>query len=142
MNTIEKLMMLSMAVKNMDQVKEFYTQKLGFTVSSDFAYNQEQAAKVGLPAGSRWISMQLPGGGISITLTNVYENMQPGCMKLYLSSPDIEAAFKDLTSQGIKPTAEITHAGWGTYFGFNDPDGNQWLVVEAKIYTPDEKAPV
>ena len=132
MNTIDKLMMLSMAVKNLDEVKQFYTEKLGFTVASDFAYNQEQAAKVGLPAGSRWISMVLPGGGTSITLTNVYENMQPGSMKMYLSSPDIEAAFKELTARGVKPTAEITHAGWGTSFSFSDPDGNQWLVVETK----------
>jgi len=132
MKTIDKLLMLHMAVKNMDQVKKFYTDKLGFTVTSDFAYDQAQAAKVGLPAGSRWISMALPGGGTSINLTNVYENMKPGGMKLYLSSPDIERAYEELTSKGVKPTAEITRAGWGTSFSFNDPDGNQWLVVEAK----------
>ncbi len=132
MSVIDKLMMLSMAVKNMDEVKTFYTEKLGFTVTSDFAYNQYQAAKVGLPAGARWISIQLPGNSISITLTNVYENMTPGGMKLYLSAPDIDAAYKELTSKGVKPTAEITHAGWGTSFSFSDPDGNQWLVVESK----------
>ena len=132
MTAIDKLMMLSMAVKNMEEVKQFYTDKLGFKVTSDFAYNQEQAAKVGLPAGSRWVSLLLPGGGTSLTITNVDENMKPGSMKLYLSSPDIDAAYKELTSRGVKPTAEITRAGWGTSFSFNDPDGNQWLVVEAK----------
>jgi len=132
MTAIDKLMMLSMAVKNMEGVKQFYTDKLGFKVTSDFAYNQEQAAKVGLPAGSRWISLQLPGGGTTITITNVDENMKPGVMKLYLSTPDIEAAYQDLTGKGVKPTAEITRAGWGTSFSFNDPDGNQWLVVEVK----------
>lgn len=132
MSTIDKLMMLSMAVKNIEEVKQFYTEKLGFKVTNDFAYNQEQGAQVGLPAGSRWISMQLPGGGTSINLTNVFENMQPGSMKLYLSSPSIEATYKELTSKGVKPTAEITRAGWGTSFSFSDPDGNQWLVVESK----------
>ncbi len=132
MSAIDKLMMLSMAVKNMDEVKQFYTDKLGFTVTQDFAYDQTQAAKAGLPAGARWISIQLPGNNISITLTNVYENMKPGVMKLYLSAPDIDAAYKELTSKGVKPTAEITHAGWGTSFSFSDPDGNQWLVVESK----------
>jgi len=132
MNTIDKLLMLSMAVNKIEEVKQFYTEKLGFKVTSDFAYNQEQAAKAGLPAGSRWISMQLPGAGTSINLSNVYENMKPGSMKLYLSSPDIEAAYKELTSMGVTPTAEVTRAGWGTFFSFNDPDGNQWLVVEAK----------
>jgi len=76
--------------------------------------------------------MELPGGGTSINLTNVFENMKPGGMKLYLSTPDIEAAYKELKAKGVKPTAEITRAGWGTSFSFNDPDGNQWLVVESK----------
>jgi uncharacterized glyoxalase superfamily protein PhnB len=58
--------------------------------------------------------MDLPGGGTSINLTNVFENMKPGSMKLYLSTPDIEAAYKELKAKGVKPTAEITHAGWGT----------------------------
>ena len=129
MNTIDKLMMFHMAVRDMDKVKEFYTEKLGFKVTNDFAYDKAQA---GVAAGSRWISMELPGGGTSINLTNVFENMKPGGMKLYLSTPDIEAAYKELTAKDVKPTAEITRAGWGTSFSFNDPDGNQWIVVEAK----------
>lgn len=129
MTTIDKLLMLHMAVKDLDAVKDFYAEKLGFRVTSDYTYEKAQA---GVAAGSRWISMELPGGGTSINLTNVFENMQPGAMKLYLSTPDIEAAYKDLTAKGVKPTAEITRAGWGTSFSFNDPDGNQWLVVESK----------
>ena len=97
--------------------------------------DERQAFHIGdidVPAGSRWISMEFPGGGTSINLTNVYENMQPGTMKLYFSTPDIEAAYKELKSKGVKPTHEITRAGWGTSFDFRDPDGNQWLVVQAK----------
>jgi uncharacterized glyoxalase superfamily protein PhnB len=132
MKTIDKLMMFHMAVNHMDEVKAFYTEKLGFKVTNDFAYDQAMAAQAGLPVGSRWISMELPGGGTSINLTNVFENMKPGSMKLYLSTPDIEAAYKELKARGVQPTAEITRAGWGTSFSFNDPDGNQWLVVESK----------
>jgi uncharacterized glyoxalase superfamily protein PhnB len=132
MNAIDKLTMLHMAVRNMDEVKQFYTEKLGFKVTNDFSYNEAQAKQVGLPAGSRWISLELPGGGESINLTNVFENMNPGSMKLYLSTIDIEHAYKELTARGVVPTADITHAGWGTHFSFSDPDGNQWLVVESK----------
>src|SRR5262245_61641270 len=101
MTTINKLMMLHMAVNNMEEVKTFYTEKLGFTATSDFAYNEAQAAQAGVPAGSRWISLVLPDGGTSINLTNLFENMQPGSMKLYLSTPDIEAAYKELTAKGV-----------------------------------------
>ena len=41
------------------------------------------------PNGQRWVSMDLPGGGTSINLTTFHENMKPGTMKLYLSTPDI-----------------------------------------------------
>lgn len=131
MSAIDKLMMFSMAVSKMDELKSFYADKLGFKVTNDFAYDQAQAAKAGVPAGSRWISVELPGG-TTINLTNVFENMKPGSLKLYLSAPDIEVAYKELKARGVKPTAEITRAGWGTSFSFNDPDGNQWLVVESK----------
>jgi predicted enzyme related to lactoylglutathione lyase len=134
MATIDKLMMLHMAVHNnkMDELKEFYMEKLSFKVTADFAYNEVLAAKAGVPGGSRWISVQFPGSGTSITLTNLFENMKPGGMKLYLSTPDIEAAYNELTAKGVKPTTVITHAGWGTFFSFSDPDGNQWFVVESK----------
>jgi uncharacterized glyoxalase superfamily protein PhnB len=132
MTTIDKLMMFHMAVSKIDEVKEFYTEKLGFKVMNDVTYDQGQAAQAGVAAGSRWISMELPGGGTSINLTNVFENMKPGGMKLYLSTADIEAAYTELKAKGVKPTAEITRAGWGTSFSFTDPDGNQWLVVESK----------
>lgn len=67
-----------------------------------------------------------------MNLTNVFENMKPGSLKLYLSTPDIEEAYKELMAKGVKPTREITHESWGTSFGFNDPEGNQWLIVESK----------
>ena len=65
MDKFVKLTMLHMAARDLDTLKAFYTEKLGFTVTSDFAYDQAQAAKAGVPAGSRWVSIQLPGGGTS-----------------------------------------------------------------------------
>ncbi len=132
MKTIDKLMMMQMAANRIEELKQFYTDKLGFKVTNDMTYNGDEAAKAGVPAGARWIAMELPGGGTSINLTNVFENMQPGTQKLYLSTPDIEATFKELKAKGVHPVDEISRAGWGTSFGFNDPDGNQWRVVEAK----------
>jgi uncharacterized glyoxalase superfamily protein PhnB len=125
-------MMLSMAVRNLAEEKQYYTEKSGFTVIYDFTPDSAYDKQAGIPEGSRWISFALPGDGATLTLTHVFENMQPGTMQLYLSTPDIEAAYQELTEKGVKPTAEITPAGWGTSFSFNDPDGNQWLVVESK----------
>jgi uncharacterized glyoxalase superfamily protein PhnB len=134
MKTIDRLSMFHMAVNNMDKVKEFYLDKLGFEVKSDFTYDKDIAAKAGVPTGSRWISIALPGG-TTINLTNVHENMKPGSMKLYLATSDIEKVFKELTAKGVKPANEITDAHWDQpvrWFDFNDPDGNHWFVVQSK----------
>ncbi len=132
MKTLDRLTMLQMAGDRLDELKAFYTEKLGFNVTGDMSYNAQQAAQAGLPAGARWISLELPGGGPSINLTNVHENMQSGTLKLYISTPDIEATYRELKARGVQPVDEITRAGWGTSFGFVDPEGNQWRVVEAK----------
>ncbi len=50
---------------------------------------------------------------------------------MYLSTPDIEATFKQLRAKGVKPLPEITKDTWGTWFDLNDPDGNHWLVVQS-----------
>ena len=124
METIDKLSMMQMAVTDVDKAKEFYTDKLGFKAindSKDFSQGSD-----------RWVSIVPPGGGATINLTNVFENMKPGTMKLYLSTSDIEAAYKELKAKGVKLTSEITDDSWGKWFDFNDPDGNHWLIVQSK----------
>ena len=124
MNAIDKLMMFHMAVSDVEKSRQFYTQKLGFTTTSDSRdFN---------PGTDRWVSIRPPGGGATINLTNVFENMKPGSLKLYLSTPDIQAAYKELMARGVTPSDQITQAAWGTSFGFDDPDGNHWRVVETK----------
>ena len=59
------------------------------------------------------------------------DNQIAGTMKMYLSTPDIEATFKQLRAKGVKPLPEITKDTWGTWFDLNDPDGNHWLVVQS-----------
>ena len=115
----EKIQMFTMAVTEMARAKEFYTEKLGFQVTKDYGQGDQH-----------WVSLDLPGGGASLNLTTMHENMQPGTMKLYLSTVDVEAAYNDLKAKGIEPTSEIAGDGWGKWFGISDPDGNQWLVVQ------------
>lgn len=118
-----------MAVNDMDKAKDFYEQKLGCKVTRDNTYGDK-----------RWISLELPGGGVSINLATEHENMQPGTMKLYISSPDVEAAYKAVTSKGVKPAKELANdwGKWngkgeeGKWFELADPDGNRLLIIPAE----------
>jgi catechol 2,3-dioxygenase-like lactoylglutathione lyase family enzyme len=126
MEIIDKLSMLQMAVADVDKAKEFYTNQLGFKAVSD-------SKDFGQVKGTaRWVSILPPGGGATITLTNAFENMKPGTMKLYISTPDVEAAYKELQAKDVKLNNKITDDSWGKWFDLNDPDGNRWLIVQSK----------
>jgi predicted enzyme related to lactoylglutathione lyase len=119
MQTIDKVAMIHMAVSDMDKAKEFYTNKLGFEATGDYGRD-----------GSRWVPLVLPGGGASIVLTTYFENLRPGTMKLYISTPDVEAAYRDLKAKGVEITSEIAEDQYGKRFSITDPDGN-WLIVQS-----------
>ena len=125
MKTFNNLVMFSMAVSDMASAKDFYAEKLGFKITTDYRQNDN----------NWWVSLDLPGGGTSITLTTAHENMKPGTMKLYLSTPDIQATYKQLAEKGVKLTNEISDDLYGPgsgvkWFSFDDPDGNRWFTMQ------------
>ena len=126
--TVDKLLMISVAVRNMDDSKEFYSSALGLEVTQD--YNQN---------GQRWVSLSLPGGGASISLLQAAqtENLKPGTQKLYFTTPDAQALWKAVKAKGITPTHDFTTetwkgSPWAAWFSLADPDGNQVMIAQMK----------
>ena len=125
MQVVHKLMMLHMAVSNMPNVKEFYSDKLGLKVVQDYRKDDD----------NWWVSLTLPGGGAAINLTTNHENMKPGSMKLYFATSNVADAHKDLNDNGIK-TGEVKDDLYGPgsgvkWFSLEDPDGNQVFLVQS-----------
>jgi len=124
-NTIDKLMMLSLAVSDMPKAKAFYGDKLGLKVASDYRQDDDHW----------WVSLTLPEDGASITLTTAHENMKPGTMMLYFVTSDVAAAHKELSVQGAKVDGvkdDLFGPNSGVkWFNLEDPDGNQVLLVQA-----------
>ena len=118
MQVVNKLMMVAVAVGDMQKAKAFYADKLGLKVTTD--YRQDDA--------HWWVSLMLPEGGVTITLTTFYGNAKPGTMTLWFATSDISAAHKDLSSKGIKISNigdDLHGPGSGVkWFNFKDPDGN------------------
>ena len=120
----EKILMLQMAVTEMAKAKTFYSEQLGFQVTKDFGQGDHH-----------WVSLELPGGGASLTLSTMHGNMKPGTMRLYLSTSDIEATYNTFKAKGVEVN-EIKNDLYGPgsgvkWFAFNDPDGNIWTVAES-----------
>jgi catechol 2,3-dioxygenase-like lactoylglutathione lyase family enzyme len=125
MQGVKKLMMFSMAVSNMPKAKAFYVDKLGLKVASDHRKDDDHW----------WVSLTLPEGGASITLTTAQENMKPGTMKLYFATADLAAAHKELSAKGAKVKEvkdDLYGPGSGVkWFHLEDPDGNPVHLVQA-----------
>ena len=118
MQTVKKLMMLAVVVNDMPKAREFYSEKLGLKIASDYRQDDEHW----------WVSLTFPEGGVSITLTTFHGNIKPGTMTLWFGTSDITAAHRQLEKYGVKVSkiGEDLHGpGSGVkWFNFKDPDGN------------------
>lgn len=125
MQVIDKLMMFIVAVGNMPIAREFYGDKLGLKVVKD--YRQDD--------NNWWVSLVLPEGGVTITLTTYHGDSKPGNMVLYFATSDIAASHKELGGRGVKVNAvkdDLYGPGSGVkWFNLKDPDGNQVYMVQS-----------
>ena len=125
--------MLSMSVSDMPKAKEFYSDKLGFKIASDYRQDDD----------NWWVSLALPEGGPTITLARAKAHilasaggMKPGTLSLYFATTDIAEANKELASKGVK-AGEIMDDLFGPgsgvkWFNLQDPDGNLVHIAQAE----------
>jgi|SRR5208283_4511840 len=123
--TVDQLMMIYVGVGDVDKSKAFYT-LLGCKAVQDYSKD-----------GQRWVTLELPGGGTTITLSTVMENLKPGAIALYLKTADVEAVWNAVKDKDVKVTQELTKQAWpgspwAAWFGLADPDGNAVRVVQLK----------
>ena len=119
-------MMLAVAVKDMPKAKAFYSDELGLEVASD--YRQDD--------GHWWVALNLPEGGVTITLSTFHENVKPGAMKLWfgtsrhLQQPTKNWATRELKSAKWQMTCMAPGSGV-KWFNFHlDPDGESKSYLE------------
>ncbi len=122
MQTFNKLIMVSIAVSDMKKAREFYAEKLGLAIATDYRRSDD----------NWWVTLTLPGGGAAITLarsSSVKKTTEPGTLSFYISTSDIAAAHKELNEKGVKPSEvrdDLYGPGSGVkFFQLKDPDGNQ-----------------
>jgi catechol 2,3-dioxygenase-like lactoylglutathione lyase family enzyme len=125
MQVVDKLTMLIVAVGDMPKAKTFYADKLGLKVTKDYRQDERHW----------WVSLTLPEGGVTITLSTHHAHMKPGTMQLYFATSDVAAAHKELSNTGVKVNEvkdDLFGPGSGVkWCNLEDPDGNEVLLVQA-----------
>ncbi|MFJ8039054.1 VOC family protein [Kitasatospora sp. NPDC096147] len=125
-------------VTDLDRAKEFYAEKIGFTVDLDSE----------VAPGVRIIQLTPPGSRCSIVMMSGMPGapgsgaMAPGTLQgVQFCVTDIEAAHAALVAAGVAvgPVQHLGETGWAegkggewnSFMSFTDPDGNGWTVQEA-----------
>src|SRR5580692_3942694 len=128
-------------VSDVEKSKQFYT-SLGWRLDEDVSPAKEV----------RIVQFTPPGSGCSVTFGTGLTPSAPGSAFGTLVVSDIVAAHKDLVGRGIEasdmwhgapfpPEARVIgpdpkRTSYGSFFAFNDPDGNAWIVQEVTTRRP------
>ncbi|MGD0984718.1 MAG: VOC family protein [Acidimicrobiales bacterium] len=127
-----KLELLIVPVSDQDRAKNFYVEKLRWTLIVDHRAGDDFRVVQVLP----------PGSACAIALMRNPE-AAGSVQGLHLVVNDIDAARSELVDRGIRvselfhfedgaqlPGADAERRDYNTFFSFTDPDGTGWMVQE------------
>jgi predicted enzyme related to lactoylglutathione lyase len=110
---------VSIPVIDQDRALAFFTEKLGFRVTTDQPFNEKQ----------RWIELAIPGAETGVVLFSTPGGPQPGgFMNLSLWTEDVEETAKTLKARGVTFVSEPKKESWGTSAIFKDSEGNSYVL--------------
>jgi catechol 2,3-dioxygenase-like lactoylglutathione lyase family enzyme len=117
---IRGLKFVRVPVKNQDASLKFYTEKLGFKVSTDQFFSEKQ----------RWIELMIPGAetGLVLFTPDGHENRIGDFQPISFWCDDVFATAKVLKSKGVEFERDPKAEHWGTSAIFKDVDGNKFVL--------------
>ena len=135
-----RLELVIMPVTDVDRAKAFYVEKLGFNLDVDHQVSDQ----------FRVVQMTPPGSACSITIGKGMSDAAPGSYRgTHLCVADIEAVRAELVARGVEVSAirHFSNGAWqpgpdperrryNSFADFSDPDGNTWVLQEAKKEEP------
>jgi catechol 2,3-dioxygenase-like lactoylglutathione lyase family enzyme len=134
---ITKLNVATIYVLDKDEAVDFYVNKLGLEVGSDFTQGNYRWLTVRVPgdAGVE-ISLEQPGPPLhdEATASQLRELITKGAMSgLVFHTADARALYETLQERGVTDfTQEPTDHFYGTDMGLRDPFGNAIRILERK----------
>jgi catechol 2,3-dioxygenase-like lactoylglutathione lyase family enzyme len=121
---IQRLAIISVPVSDQDRAKRFYTEVLGFVEVRDSPFREN----------ARWIEVKpTTDSTVTISLVSWFPSMSAGSLRgLVLLADDLDTTYAMLRKRGLSSASVIQTAPWGRYATFSDPDGNGWVLQEAR----------
>lgn len=115
-----RLELVPLPTADVDRSKEFYVDRLGFSLDHDVEPGN----------GMRVVQLTPPGSACSIVIgVGISDPDAPRVLNLHLVVDDVEEVRSHLSSKDVA-VSEVSDMGGVKYAFFNDPDGNSWALQE------------
>jgi catechol 2,3-dioxygenase-like lactoylglutathione lyase family enzyme len=118
---IRGIKFVGIPVSNQDISLKFFTESMGFKVTTDQPFNEKQ----------RWIELLIPGAdtGLALFTPEGHEDRIGQFQSISFWCDDVFATANVLKSKGVVFTQEPKNETWGSAAIFKDPDGNQYVLA-------------
>lgn len=117
---LNRIAIVSIPVKDAQQAKSFYVDKLGFVVKRENPYGD-----------THWIEVGPESGETTVVLTTWFPHLSP-VDGFVIDVDNIDEVYKTLRERGLELTP-LESAPWGRYTTLHDPDGNGWVIQQSAI---------
>ena len=116
---IKAVKFVSIPTRDQDRALAFYTEKLGFRVTTDQPFGAQ-----------RWIELRIPGAetGFVLFTPEGHEDRIGGFMNMAFTADDVQKTYEELRARGVEFTAPPKAAPWGTAAIMKDPEGNVFVI--------------
>lgn len=116
---IRGIKFVGIPVRDQDVALKFYTESLGFKVTTDQPMGKQ-----------RWIELMIPGAdsGLALFTPEGHEKRIGEFQSISYWCDDVFATANTLKQKGVAFTQDPKTESWGTAAVFKDPDGNQFVL--------------
>jgi len=116
---IRGIKFVGVPVSDQDVALKFYTESLGFKVTTDQPFGKQ-----------RWIELMIPGAdtGLALFTPEGHEDRIGQFQSVSYWCDDVFATADILKKKGVVFAKEPKTENWGTAAVFKDPDGNQFVL--------------
>jgi len=119
-NMIKAVKFVGIPVCDQEAALQFYTSKLGFTVTTDQPFGD----------GRRWIELKIPGAQTGVVLFTApgQEDRIGTFSSVSYVTDNVEKTYGELSARGMEFTQPPKKETWGTSAIFKDQDGNTFVL--------------
>jgi predicted enzyme related to lactoylglutathione lyase len=120
---ITQVKFVGIPTRDQDRALKFYTEKLGFEVSTDQVFDAKQ----------RWIELRIGNSGTRVVLFTPegHESRIGSFFNGSFACDDVGATYRQLKGRGVEFDKPPEKQPWGEFAIFKDPDGNQFVLSSA-----------